>query len=181
MKHDMKADITAAEFLDHPSEVEKIVADSNCKPDIMDHPSEVLDSDYILLPEDENVVSLKSSKSFCDNCEYNAEMDERLGSSDDSSSSNPSEEDAADQEALNSLNHFEETCMVTGFSASSLIHCLSTLDDGCSSRVTTNCVARPSRLRAEFASARDMKSKNKRFCSTCTSEWPIDVVQHLTK
>ena len=57
----------------------------------------------------------------------------------------------------------DEISMVAGFSTSAFIHFLSSLDDGCSTKVTTDCTARPNRVRADFATARDMKSRNRQY------------------
>ena len=173
----MTADIIASEFLDHPSEVEKTICDNKLLSKVRNHPSEVPDLDYVLLPEDKEIVPLKSSKEkFCD---LGLDDEERLASSDDSSSSNPSEADAADQEALTTTLFYEAKTMVAGFSVSAFIHCVSLLDDGGSTKVTTDCTARPNRIRADFATAGAMKSRDRQFCTTCTSEWPREILLRL--
>ena len=91
------------------------------------------------------------------------EDEERLASSCDSSSSNGSVADAEEVDNLAEVLKYEEIPLVTGFSLSSDIHCISELDDGAATKVITNCGARPNRARAEFGRAVEMKSKNKSF------------------
>ena len=71
--------------------------------------------------------------------------------------------------------------MVTGASDSSYIHTLDNSKMVKESQVGTGCNARPRRNTAVFGHASRLRGMHRRFCTTFTSHWPIDVVQKLSE